>query len=430
MFVSGLRLVNFRSYCDATVRFGAGLNVVVGAERHRQDQPARGRLVRAARQLAAHAPRGEAHHLGRALHARRAGAGRPGAGAQQPSRSATRRGRASASAGTASRSRRWTICAARTPGVHLRAREPAAGQGQPGAAARPSGRLRRRARPAVRRRRARPAGRAAPAQRPARGASSTAPSAAALDPWDAQFAARRRRRWAAAAATSSRSSASGFAETAAALAPAGQRFALTLVAQLDGVEYDEAALLRRAARPAPRRGQRGLSLFGPHRDDLRFLEVDAAQARRCRLSASRTPRDAGVVRRLDRRRPVVRPGGAAARRPRPAALRVAGRAARRRAGAAPRGAAPRGGAHRRAGHALPRRRHERARRRAPPSAGAHAGDGRPGHHHDDQPSLLHARTSWRTATVDRAAAGRLAAAGEPRRRRTTAPPAPPELDAL
>ena len=30
MFVSSLRLVNFRSYCDATVRFGPGLNVVVG----------------------------------------------------------------------------------------------------------------------------------------------------------------------------------------------------------------------------------------------------------------------------------------------------------------------------------------------------------------------------------------------------------------
>ena len=30
MVVSGLRLVNFRSYCDADVRFGPGLNVVVG----------------------------------------------------------------------------------------------------------------------------------------------------------------------------------------------------------------------------------------------------------------------------------------------------------------------------------------------------------------------------------------------------------------
>jgi len=30
VFVSNLRLVNFRSYCDATVSFGAGLNVVVG----------------------------------------------------------------------------------------------------------------------------------------------------------------------------------------------------------------------------------------------------------------------------------------------------------------------------------------------------------------------------------------------------------------
>ena len=30
MVVSSLRLINFRSYCDATVRFGPGLNVVVG----------------------------------------------------------------------------------------------------------------------------------------------------------------------------------------------------------------------------------------------------------------------------------------------------------------------------------------------------------------------------------------------------------------
>ena len=31
MFVSTLRLINFRSYCDAAVAFGNGLNVVVGA---------------------------------------------------------------------------------------------------------------------------------------------------------------------------------------------------------------------------------------------------------------------------------------------------------------------------------------------------------------------------------------------------------------
>ena len=30
MVVTGLRLVNFRSYCDAMVHFGPGLNVVVG----------------------------------------------------------------------------------------------------------------------------------------------------------------------------------------------------------------------------------------------------------------------------------------------------------------------------------------------------------------------------------------------------------------
>ena len=39
MFVSTLRLINFRSYCDATVSFGDGLNVVVGDNADRQDQP-------------------------------------------------------------------------------------------------------------------------------------------------------------------------------------------------------------------------------------------------------------------------------------------------------------------------------------------------------------------------------------------------------
>ena len=68
----------------------------------------------------------------------------------------------------------------------------------------------------------------------------------------------------------------------------------------------------------------------------------------------------------------LRPRGVAARRSRPAPLRVSGRAASRRPGAAARGAASRGGAHRPAGTTVPRRRDERARR--PPAAplGAHA----------------------------------------------------------
>ena len=102
-------------------------------------------------------------------------------------------------------------------------------------------------------------------------------SPAALEPWDVQFAAaaatlgRRRRDLVSELATQ-------FADTAAALAPAGQRFALQLVAQLEGVGYDEAALRDELRRRRPGEVQRGLSMFGPHRDDLRFLEVDAAPA--------------------------------------------------------------------------------------------------------------------------------------------------------
>lgn len=94
----------------------------------------------------------------------------------------------------------------------------------------------------------------------------------ALDPWDAQFArvatelGRRRRDLVAALSE-------GFSETAAALAPAGGRYALQLVAQLDGVRYDEALLLEELRVRRPSEVRRGLSLFGPQRDDLKFLEV-------------------------------------------------------------------------------------------------------------------------------------------------------------
>ena len=230
--VSGLRLVNFRSYCDATVRVRAGSQRRRRRERDRQDEPARGRLVRAARELAAHAPRREAHHVGRALRARGADAREPGRG-----RAAGRRGvRAQPGQARALGRARGHVArrpARPQPGVHLRAREPAAGEGQPGAAARPPGRVRLRARPAVRRRRPRAAGRAAPAQRPARRREARRRPRRAR-PVGRSSSRGSPRRWGAAAATSSRSSSAGYAETAAALAPAGERFALQLVAQLDG----------------------------------------------------------------------------------------------------------------------------------------------------------------------------------------------------
>ena len=55
--------------------------------------------------------------------------------------------------------------------------------------------------------------------------------------------------------------------------PGLRHFTLRLVAQLDGVGYDEAALLDELRARRPGEIGRGLSLFGPHRDDLKFLEV-------------------------------------------------------------------------------------------------------------------------------------------------------------
>jgi DNA replication and repair protein RecF len=101
---------------------------------------------------------------------------------------------------------------------------------------------------------------------------------AALDPWDAQFArvaaefGRRRRDLVIALAAE-------FTEVASALAPAGERFTLRLVTQVESVGYDADALLEELRARRPGEVGRGLSLFGPHRDDLRFLEVGAEDGR-------------------------------------------------------------------------------------------------------------------------------------------------------
>jgi DNA replication and repair protein RecF len=99
-------------------------------------------------------------------------------------------------------------------------------------------------------------------------------SPTALDPWDAQFAhaaaelGRRRRDLV-------EELAERFAVTAAALAPEGQRFTIRLVSQLAGVDYDEAGVLDELRSRRPGETRRGLSTFGPQRDDLRFLELAA-----------------------------------------------------------------------------------------------------------------------------------------------------------
>lgn len=100
-------------------------------------------------------------------------------------------------------------------------------------------------------------------------------STSALDPWDAQYASvaarlgRRRRDLVAELAEE-------FAVTAAALAPPGQRFGLRLLTQLERLGYGETALRDELRARRPGEVQRGLSLYGPHRDDLRFLELEAA----------------------------------------------------------------------------------------------------------------------------------------------------------
>jgi DNA replication and repair protein RecF len=101
-------------------------------------------------------------------------------------------------------------------------------------------------------------------------------AAETLDPWDAQFARAAvelgRRRRGLVTELGRR-----FAEVAAGLAPAGERFALQLVSQLEALGYDESVFLERLRERRPLEVQRGLTLVGPHRDDLRFVEVAAAE---------------------------------------------------------------------------------------------------------------------------------------------------------
>ena len=101
-------------------------------------------------------------------------------------------------------------------------------------------------------------------------------TAETLDPWDAQFARAAaelgRRRAKLVADLGQR-----FADVAAGLAPAGERFALQLVSQLDALGYDESVFLGRLRERRPLEVQRGLTLVGPHRDDLRFVEVAAGE---------------------------------------------------------------------------------------------------------------------------------------------------------
>ena len=112
----------------------------------------------------------------------------------------------------------------------------------------------------------------------------------ALDPWDEQLAratvelGRRRRDIVARLAAP-------FAATAAALAPDGGRFALSLATQLSETGYDELAVLAALRARRAREIARGLSAFGPHRDDLFFVEVGGRRSDQSRGTAADAPGD-------------------------------------------------------------------------------------------------------------------------------------------
>jgi DNA replication and repair protein RecF len=274
--VSGLRLVNFRSYCDATVRFGPGLNVVVG-----ENATGKTNLLEAAWfVLRGSSPRTRRDDKLITWNERFARVEltleSEGSGAHQVD--------VGFAPGQGKRMR-WG-------GLEITSLDDLRGRSQVFIFV-PESLLLVKGSPA--RRRAHLDAFAAPLDPQYAGAARALQGVlrqrnaqlaavkngahpAALDPWDQQFARAatefgRRRRDLVDEITA------GFAETAAALAPAGERFTLRLVAQLENVDYDEASLLDELRERRPGEVSRGLSLFGPHRDDLRFLEVGQTTGR-------------------------------------------------------------------------------------------------------------------------------------------------------
>ncbi len=270
MVVSGLRLVNFRSYCDATVAFGPGLNVIVG-----ENATGKTNLLEAAWfALRGSSPRtrrdeklitwGERFaRVELTLESPEAGAQEVDVGFAPSQGKRVRWGGLEVASIDDLRGRSQVfifvpeslLLVKGSPArrrAHLDAFASALDPQYAAAARELQGVLR---------------------QRNAQlAAVKHGADPAALDPWDQQFArvaaalGRRRRDLVAELSE-------GYAETAAALAPAHERFELRLVAQAAGVDYDEAALLEELR--SRRQGEvgRGLSLYGPHRDDLKFLEV-------------------------------------------------------------------------------------------------------------------------------------------------------------
>jgi DNA replication and repair protein RecF len=268
--VSGLRLVNFRSYCDATVRFGPRLNVVVG-----ENATGKTNLLEAAwYALRGSSPRTRRDEKlitwGERFARVELTLDIPGAGTQQVD---------VGFAPSQGKRVRWG-------GLEVASLDDLRGRSQVFIFV-PESLLLVKGSPARRRAHLDAFAAAldpqyAAASRELQGvlrqrnaqlaAVRNGGDPTALDPWDQQFAraatelGRRRRDLVVELAK-------GYAGAAAALAPADERFALRLVAQLEGVGYDEGALLEELRSRRPGEVGRGLSLFGPHRDDLKFFEV-------------------------------------------------------------------------------------------------------------------------------------------------------------
>ena len=272
MVVSSLRLVNFRSYCDATVRFGPGLNVVVG-----ENATGKTNLLEAAW----FALRGSSPRTRRDEKLITWGEGFArvelevtdgAAGAQQVD---------VGFAPSQGKRVRWD-------GLEVLSLDDLRGRSQVFIFV-PESLLLVKGSPARRRAHLDAFAAAldpqyAAAARDLQGvlrqrnaqlaAVKNGADPAALDPWDAQFAqvaaelGRRRRDLV-------DELSAGFADVAASLAPAGESFALRLVTQLEAVGYDAGALLEELRTRRPGEVGRGLSLFGPQRDALGFLEVGA-----------------------------------------------------------------------------------------------------------------------------------------------------------
>lgn len=275
MFVSNLRLVNFRSFCDATVSFGAGLNVVVG-----QNAAGKTNLLEGAW----FALRGSSPRTRREEKLITWGERFTRVELELDGRAVGPQAVEVAYAPGQGKRARWN-------GVEVASQDELRGRTQVFIFV-PESLLLVKGSPARRRAHLDAFAAALDPQYAAaardlqtalrqRNAQllavrSGAPSST-LDPWDVQFARAagalgHRRRDLVAELTGR------FAVAAAGLAPEGNSFSLQLVSQLAAVGYDEDALLEELRARRPGETGRGLSLFGPHRDDLKFLEVDVGEA--------------------------------------------------------------------------------------------------------------------------------------------------------